>query len=61
MHNLPNRWDVQALKVYTQGAIARVESAQSEQDWRRAAIYAERVFSDARKRFKVCPLPAWWW
>jgi hypothetical protein len=58
MHTMPKLWDARTLKDHAQAATERAESAQSEQDWQRAATYAERVFSDARKRFKTCPLPA---
>ena len=58
MHTMPKFWDRETLKARKQETIARVENAQSEQDWQRATTYAERVFSDARRRFKDCPLPA---
>ena len=58
MTNLPTLWDAQTLKAHAQAATECAENAQSEQDWERATIYAERAFSDARARFAFCPLPA---
>jgi hypothetical protein len=58
MHNLPIFWDARTLKARTQAATERAENVQAEQDWNSAAIYAERIVSDVRKRFTICPLPA---
>jgi hypothetical protein len=58
MRNLPIIWDARTLKDHAKAATERAENAQAEQDWNSAAIYAERVLSDVRKRFAICPLPA---
>ena len=58
MHTIPKLWDTATLKAHTQDAIACAEGAQSEQDWERATIYAERALSDKRRRFQDCRLPA---
>jgi hypothetical protein len=58
MHNMPNLWDAKTLKAHTQAALGRAESAQAEQDWKRATIYIERALSDQSGRFEFCRLPA---
>jgi hypothetical protein len=58
MHTIPKLWDTATLKARTQDAIACAEGAQSEQDWQRATIYAERALSDKGRRFQACRLPA---
>ncbi|HEV7879266.1 hypothetical protein [Bradyrhizobium sp.] len=61
MPNLPILWDARTLKDHAQAATERAQDAQAEQaeqDWNSAEIYAERIVSDLRKRFAICPLPA---
>jgi hypothetical protein len=58
MPTMPKFWDAQTLKAHTQAANGRAQSAQAEQDWKRATIYVERALSNESGLFEFCRLPA---
>ena len=58
MPTMPTVWDDWTLKEHEQAATEDADDARTEQDQERATIYAGRAYSDARKWFAFCPLPA---